>query len=209
MRTISDFLGRKGVASTSATYAVSASARSGSRGAEEVRETTLADIGTRVGEDNETLRNLLIDTDRRIGALDDLKAAFRSLVEPIGAALQALEHEKSDNVGLRNALAELRAGHESVRSEFGALEKRAAELESVGEELRRELTLAQQAVRGLEGDKTELTSEIVAVRAEIANIESQLAQETANGRALSEANQILVDHANSADKRIVELQSEG
>src|SRR2546430_4598621 len=36
----------------------------------------------------------------------------------------------------------------------------------------------------------------------ISNIESQLAQETANGRALSEANQILVDHANSADKRI-------
>ena len=97
MRTISDFLGRKGVASTSVAYAVPASARSGSRGAEEVRETTLADIGTRVGEDNETLRNLLIDTDRRIGALDDLKAAFRSLVEPIGAALQALEQEKTEN----------------------------------------------------------------------------------------------------------------
>src|ERR1700758_2511173 len=112
-------------------------------------------------------------------------------------------------LGCAQRWGELRAGHESVRSEFGALEKRAAELESVGEELRRELTLAQQAVRGLEGDKTELTSEIVAVRAEIANIESQLAQETANGRALSEANQILVDHANSADKRIVELQSEG
>ena len=79
----------------------------------------------------------------------------------------------------------------------------------MGEELQRELTLAQQAARGLEGDKTELTSEIVAVRAEIANLESQLAQETANGQALSEANQILVDHANSADKRIVELQSEG
>src|SRR6516162_9439850 len=72
-----------------------------------------------------------------------------------------------------------------------------------------ELTLAQQAARGLEGDKTELTSEVVAARAEIANLESQLAQETANGRALSEANQILIDHANSADKRIVELQSEG
>ena len=91
MRTISDFLGRKGVASTSAAYAVPTSAKSGSRGAEEVHETTFTDIGTRVGEDNETLRNLLIDTDRRIGTLDDLKAAFRSLVEPIGAALQALE----------------------------------------------------------------------------------------------------------------------
>ncbi|MBV8419996.1 MAG: hypothetical protein JOZ26_08290 [Hyphomicrobiales bacterium] len=206
MRTISHFLARKGVASTSTAFAVPTPARPGSPTAEEPSEPTLADIGARVGEENEALRNLLIDTDRRIGALDDLKDAFRNLVEPIGSALQALEQEKSDNVGLRNALAELRVGHESVRSEFSALEKRAAGLESAGEELRRELTLAQQAGRGLESDKTELTSEIVAVRAEIANLESQLAQETANGRALSEANQILVDHANSADKRIVELQ---
>ena len=107
------------------------------------------------------------------------------------------------------SLAELRAAHESVCSEFSALKKRAAELESAGEELRRQLALAQEATRGLERDKTELTSEIVAVRAEIANLESQLAQGAAHGRALSEANQILVDHANSADKRIVELQSEG
>src|SRR6516164_4445753 len=185
MRTITHFLARKGGASTSAAFAVPTPAKPGPPGIEEPSEPTLADIGARVGEENEALRNLLIDTDRRIGALDDLKDAFR------------------------NALAELRAGHESVRTEFSALEKRAAELESVGEELHRELTLAQQAARGLEGDKTELTSEIVAVRAEIANLESQLAQETANGRALSEANQILVDHANSADKRIVELQSEG
>jgi len=205
MRTITHFLARKGGASTSAAFAVPTPAKPGSPAAEEPSEPTLADIGARVGEENEALRNLLIDTDRRIGALD----AFRNLVEPIGSALQALEQEKTDNVGLRNALAELRAGHESVRTEFSALEKRAAELESAGEELGRELTLAQQAARGLEGDKTELTSEIVAVRAEIANLESQLAQETANGRALSEANQILVDHANSADKRIVELQSEG
>ena len=55
MRTISDFLGRKGVASTSAAYAVPASAKSASRGAEEVRETSLTDIGTRVGEDNTTV----------------------------------------------------------------------------------------------------------------------------------------------------------
>jgi len=206
MRTITHFLARKGVASTSTAFAVPTPTKPGSPTAEEPSEPTLADIGARVGEENETLRNLLIDTDRRIGALDDLKDAFRNLVEPIGSALQALEQEKSDNVGLRNALAELRVGHESVRSEFSALEKRAAELESVGEELRRELTLAQQAGRGLESDKTELTSEIVAVRAEIANLESQLAQETANGRALSEANQILVDHANSADKLLAEVR---
>src|SRR5262247_2509634 len=135
MRTITHFLARKGGASTSAAFAVPTPARPGSPAAEEPSEPTLADIGARVGEENETLRNLLIDTDRRIGALDDLKDAFSNLVEPIGSALQALEQEKTDNVGLRNALAELRAGHESVRTEFSALEKRAAELESVGEEL--------------------------------------------------------------------------
>jgi crescentin len=43
----------------------------------------------------------------------------------------------------------------------------------------------------------------------IANLESELAQETANARSLGEANQILVDHADSTDKRIVELQADG
>jgi crescentin len=152
---------------------------------------------------------LLIDTDRRIGALDDLKDAFRNLVEPIGSALHALEQEKTDNFGLRSALAELRTSYETVRSEYGALEKRAAELASAGEELRREVGLAQQVARGLEADKAELTSEIVAARSEIANLQSQLVQEAANGRALSEANQILLDHSNAADKRIVELQADG
>ena len=206
MRTITRFLARKRVASTSA-FAVLA--KPGSLDAEDRSEPTLADIAARVGGENEELRNLLIETDRRIGALDDLRGVFRNLAEPMGSALQALEQEKADNVTLRNALSELRAAHDSVCSEFSALEKRAAELESAGEELRRELALAQEATRGLERDKTELTSEIVAVRAELANLESQLAQDTAHGRALSEANQILVDHANSTDKRIVELQSEG
>jgi hypothetical protein len=49
---------------------------------------------------------------------------------------------------LRSALAELRTSYETVRSEYGALEKRAAELESAGEELRREVGLAQQVARG-------------------------------------------------------------
>jgi crescentin len=209
MRTISDFLARKGATSTSAAFTAPTSAKPRPAATEDRTEPTFADIGNRVGEDNETLRNLLIDTDRRIGALDDLKDAFRNLVEPIGSALHALEQEKTENFGLRNALADLRTSYETVRSEYGALEKRAAELESTGEELRREVGLAQQVARGLEADKAELTSEIVAARSEIANLQSQLVQEAANGRALSEANQILLDHSNAADKRIVELQADG
>jgi chromosome segregation ATPase len=169
----------------------------------------LADIAARMGGKNEELRNLLIDAHRRICALDDLRDVFRNLAEPMGSALQALEQEKADNVTLRNSLVELRAAHESVCSEFSALEKRAAELESAGEELRRQLALAQEATCGRERDKTELTSEIVALREEATNLKSQLAHGAAHSGPLSEANQILVDHANSANKRIVELQSEG
>jgi crescentin len=210
MGTISDFLGRKSVASTSAAPSVSPVPKQppAANGPTEQSDPTFADLGTRLGEDNEALRNLLIDTERRIAFLDEVKEAFRNLVEPIGAALHALEQEKTDNAGLRNALAELRTSHETVRGEGQALEKRGAELESDNQAFRRELALVQQVASGLESDKAELTSEVVAARAEIANLESQLAHETANARSLGEANQILVDHANSADKRIVELQGE-
>ena len=207
MGTISDFLGRKGVASAPLPVPPSPNQRDTDSTAQH-DERTFADLGARMGEGNEALRNLLIDTDRRITALDDVKDAFRNLVKPIGTALQALEQENSDNFGLRNTLAELRTNHEAVRAESQALEKKAAELTSDNQSLRRELALVQQAARGLESNRAELTSEVVAARAEIANLESQLAQETANARALGEANQIFADHADSTDKRIVELQAD-
>ena len=106
MGTISDFLGRRRI--TSAPLLATPPQQQNTSIA--ASEPTFADLGARLGEDNEALRNLLIDTGRRITALDDVKDAFQNLVEPIGSALQALERESSDNVGLRNALAELRSG---------------------------------------------------------------------------------------------------
>jgi chromosome segregation ATPase len=91
---------------------------------------------------------------------------------------------------------------------FKRWKKSRRNLESDNQSLRRELALVQQVAHGLESDKAELTSEVVAARAEIANLESQLVHETADARALGEANQLLVDHANGADKRIVELQAD-
>src|SRR5262245_50227637 len=131
MGTISGFLGRKGTAPASPVLPASASpVQQIPSSTAENNEPTFADLGARIGEGNETLRNLLIDTDRRITALDDVKSAFRNLVEPIGIALRALEQEKTDNVGLRNALAEVRTRHDTTRGECQALEKRAAESES-------------------------------------------------------------------------------
>ena len=50
-------------------------------------------IGPRMGEENEVLRNLLTDTGRKIGELDDLEAAFDKLVAPFNSTLRALEQE--------------------------------------------------------------------------------------------------------------------
>ena len=70
-------------------------------------------MGARIGGENEILRNLLVDTGRRIGALDDLKDAFGKLVDPISKTLRTLEQEKSENVSLRGTLNEVRQSYET------------------------------------------------------------------------------------------------
>ncbi len=83
---------------------------------------TLAEIGARLGEDNEKLRNLLIDTGHRIGAISDVQQAFRSLAEPVNTAIRELDQERIENGKLRSALAELRIGYDNLHSKFAALE---------------------------------------------------------------------------------------
>src|SRR6476660_4991669 len=79
-------------------------------------ELTLADIGARLGEDNEKLRNLLIDAGHRIGAIGDVQQAFRSLAEPVNTAIRELDQERIENGELRSALAELRIGYDSLHA---------------------------------------------------------------------------------------------
>jgi crescentin len=167
-----------------------------------------AEIGSRIGSDNEVLRNLLVDTGRQVGALDDLKDAFSKLVDPINKTLRALEHEKSDNVGLRGTLADVRASYEALRSEFNELGRRSAASETEIDRLRHELELAQQTARGAETSKMELSDELSIVRGRVAEVERQLLLETNNARALSDENHTLSSHSAAADKRVVELEGE-
>src|ERR1700680_493891 len=140
MRMLSQF--RKGVASTFEAFPVRGSGKRSWNGGK--GKPTFADIGARIGEDNETLRNLLIDTSHHINALHDLKDTFEKLVEPIGKTLWTREQEKSDNVSLRGTLADIRTSHETLHTEFHGLGKKSAELERDNERLRRDLALVQQ-----------------------------------------------------------------
>src|SRR6202451_4168266 len=166
---------------------------------------TWADLGTRVGGDNESLRNLLIDVGRRIDALDDLRDIFGELVVPIGHALNTLEREALNNANLRNALEETSVGYEQLRAEVKDVRKRLATSQSECEHLNYELGLSQQAVGTLEAEKIELTGELEPARARIADLEGELARETTALRMLTEQKQALSKNS-AADKRMAELE---
>ena len=101
MSSLSEFFTRKGGnaavaverAPTAASAAPTLTPGNGPSGDDRPTE-TWAEIGSRIGGDNEALRNLLVDTGRQVGALDDLKDAFGKLVDPINKTLRALEQEK-------------------------------------------------------------------------------------------------------------------
>jgi chromosome segregation ATPase len=150
-------------------------------------ELTLAEIGARLGEDNEKLRNLLIDTGHRIGAIGDVQQAFRSLAEPVNTAIRELDQERIENGKLRSSLAELRIGYDNLHGKFAALEKRAAELDTDRAGSEQQLAHAQQNARGLQRDKSELTTEVAAARANLEQMEISLLAAQAERSALCTA----------------------
>ena len=169
---------------------------------------TFTDAGSRMGEENEALRNLLSDTGRKIGELDELKQAFDKLVSPFNATLRALEQEKSQTLSLSGMLAESRAAYETLRGEFYEIEIKATALESEADRLRENLELANESNRSLESGALELSNEISANRAQIAELERQLAQETTQRRSLSESRRGTQEQLDAAEKHIVELEGE-
>jgi crescentin len=169
---------------------------------------TFADIGARIGEDNEVLRNLLIETGHQLNTIDNLKETFGKLIEPLGNVLSTLERERADNASSRGALAAIRTSHQTLRAEFQGLEKTSSELKNDNDRLGRDLESALQNAHGLEDEKAKLAGEISAVRTAMAMLVKQLGDETGNVRVLSEEKRILVERTDASDKRIVEMEAE-
>ena len=169
---------------------------------------SFSDVGSALGEENEALRNLLTDTGRKIGELDELKAAFDKIVAPFNSALRALELEKSQTLSLTSTLNESRTAYETLRTEFYQVEKKATTLEAEAEKLRIDLELAQESNRAFEGTRLELYNEISARHAQITELEQQLAQVSSERRALSESQRTQQEHLDAAEKRGMGFESE-
>src|ERR1044071_4289192 len=175
MSKLSDLFGRKG-GQSGADKIPAATARPNPR--EQAPPEIPSDIGSRIGEENEALRNLLFDTGRKINELDELKSAFDKIVTPFNNTLRTLEQEKSQNLSLTGQLAESRAAYDKLRTDVYQVEKRATLLASENERLREDLELAREAVRGLESHRNDINSQIAAQNAQISELERQLGQES-------------------------------
>ena len=174
----------------------------------ELDEELFTALGAQLGGDNESLRNLLLDANAKIGELDGIKNAVGKLVDPVSKALRAFEAEKSEKISLQTVLNNTRTAYGKLRNEVAELEKKANLSEKECQALRQELTTTQNLLRTLEATKAEIAIDIAARRAQIIDLETRLAQETGEGKALREENRRLDERLSTADKRVMALESE-
>jgi crescentin len=208
MAKFSDLFGRKGGEGGGERYPGRLGGARGNGDGDHINVENFSDVGSRMGEANESLRNLLSDTGRKIGELDELKDAFEKIVAPFNSTLRALEQEKSQTLSLSAMLNEARAAYDTLRTEFYQVEKKATALETEVEKLREDIELSRESNRGLESAGIELSNDVSARDAQIAELERQLAQETAQRRALSESRRTLQDQNDATEKLNSELEGE-
>lgn len=157
-------------------------------------------------EENEVLHRLVTNTRRKLDELDEIKQAFDDMMEPLSAAMRALDQERLLSMNLAGQLDEKTAGYEKLRDVLHQAEKKIRQFESEREELRSALEHARAAGRALESRQVELGDEINRRGSQISELERQLEQEMAQRRSLGENCRTLQQQVEHAEERIVELQ---
>lgn len=165
-------------------------------------------IATQLGQENEAVRNLLIDAEHKIGELETIKRSIGNLVDPVSKTLRAFEEAKSEKLSLQGVLNNTRIAHNKLRDDLGVAEKKAATFESENVRLREIVSVAQQSVAALERTKTEHIAELTARRTHIAELQRHVQQQGADLQTTREENSRLGERIATADKRTVQLEGE-
>ena len=174
----------------------------------DIDEELFSAIGAQVGGENETLRNLLLDANAKIGELDVIKDAVGKLVDPVAKTLRAIESEKSEKLALQTVLNNTRTAYGKLRNELTEYEKKLAASQSQCDDLKHDLANTQNLLRTAEATRAEIAIDIAARRAQIADLEAQLSQANGENKSLREEVRRLDERLNSANKRIITLESE-
>lgn len=171
-------------------------------------EELFSSLGAQLGGENESLRNLLLNANSKIGELESIKEAFDKLVSPVGKALRAIEAERSEKLALQTLLNNTRTAYGKLRNETSELERKAAAAESECGALRQELANTHNLVKAVETTKAEVAVDLATRRAQIVDLEARLAQEAGENRALRDENKRLDERMVIGEKRIIALESD-
>jgi chromosome segregation ATPase len=165
-------------------------------------------MASQTGEDNESVRNLLIDAEHKIGELDAVKRSVSRLVDPINKTLRALEAANGEKMGLQAALNNVRITNNKLRGELDTAERKVATLDSDCTRLRELVTVNQQKLGSIETTRAEQSNELATRRSQVADLQRRLQQQGADLQVAREENRRFGERMTLTDKRTVQLESE-
>ena len=175
----------------------------------ELDEELFSALGAQLGGENETLRNLLLDANDKIGELDTIKAAVGKLVDPVEQDAARLRGREDPRRSACRRCSTIPAPPTASCATRSATSRRSSPPQtSECQALRQDLATTQNLLRTLEATKAEIAIDVAARRAQIADLEARLAQETGETKALREENRRFDERLVAADKRIIALESD-
>ena len=165
-------------------------------------------IATQLGQENETVRNLLMDAEHKIGELEIIKRSIGKLVDPVSKTLRAYEEAKSEKLSLQGVLNNTRVAYNKLRDDLGAALKKATTFEAETVRLGDLVAVAQQSVAALERNKAEQLAELAARRTHIAELQRHSQQQGSDLQLAQDENRRLAERIATADKRAVQLEGQ-
>jgi crescentin len=165
-------------------------------------------IATQLGQENETVRNLLMDAEHKIGELESIKVSIAKLVDPVCNTLRGYEETQSEKLILQRALNSTREVCNKLRDDLSAAENKATKFKIECTRLQEITTLAKQTIAGLERTRTEQFAELGVHRAHVAELQGVTQQQASELRLTRDENLRLGERVVGADQRIVQIEGE-
>jgi len=163
---------------------------------------------TKLGGENESVRNLLLDAEHKIGELDTIKLAIAKLVDPVSNTLRGYEEAKSEKLILQRALNNAQNVCNKLRDDLAAAHKKAAAFKVECARLQEIAAVAKNSMATLERSNAAQLAELADHRIRTAELQ-RLSQQQASDLQLARVeNTRLGEHCATADQRMVELEAE-
>lgn len=174
----------------------------------EVDEDLFVPVATKLGEENEAVRMLLLDAEHKIGELDTIKSSIAKLLDPVSSTLRNYEETKGEKLILQRALNNAQDVCTKLRDELAAMQKKAAAFKAECAHLQEAGVAARQNMAALERNNAQQLAELAEHRTRAAELQN-LAQRQASELQLRRIENLrLGERAVAADQQIVQLEAE-